>query len=220
MTNLKSWLVVALVVASGLMAGGCAVSRSEVKLSGPSVEAPQASGGRVVVIRSVKDDRTFEQAPRDPSTPSLGGGGANSASTETRSRAIARKRNTYGQALGDVLLEHGKTVEGVVRENLTAALRKAGYDVRDQGNAGSSPIFIDARIQKFWAWLTPGFWAVTLRANVETDLTMSGGNPALKVSASAEQAAMIAGDSAWIEVIDKALLVYRDQAASKTSGLK
>ena len=53
MTNLKSWLVVALVVASGLMAGGCAVSRSEVKLSAPSVEAPQASGGRVVVIRVI-----------------------------------------------------------------------------------------------------------------------------------------------------------------------
>ncbi len=80
-----------------------------------------------------------------------------------------------------------------MRENLSSALRKAGYDVRDQGNAGSSPIFIDARIRKFWAWLTPGFWAVTLRANVETDLAISGGNPAVNVSVTAEQAAMVAG---------------------------
>jgi hypothetical protein len=65
-----------------------------------------------------------------------------------------------------------------------------------------------------------GFWAVTLRANVETDLAISGGNPAVNVSVTAEQAAMVAGDSAWIEVIDSALRLYRDQAASKTSGLK
>ena len=220
MTTIKSWLVVALIGASGLLAGGCAVSRSEVKLGGPAVEAPVIAGGRVVVIRSVTDERTFEQAPRDPSTPSLGGDGANSASTELKSRAIARKRNTYGQALGDVLLEPGKTVQGVVRENLSAALRKAGYDVRDQGNAGSSPIFIDARIRRLWAWLTPGFWAVTLRANVETDLTISGGNPPVNVSVTTEQATMVAGDSAWIEVIDKALQLYRDQAASKMSGLR
>jgi hypothetical protein len=122
--------------------------------------------------------------------------------------------------MGDVLLEPGKTVEGVVRENLVAALRKAGYDVRDPGNVGSAPIFIDARIRRFWAWLTPGFWAVTLRANIETDLTISGGNPAVNVSVAAEQASMIPGDGAWIDVIDKALQLYRDQAASKISGLK
>jgi hypothetical protein len=156
MKYLKSCLLAAAIAASGLMAGGCAVTRSEVKLSGQGVEAPQASGGRVVVIRSVRDERAFEQAPRDPSTPSLGGDGAGSASAETRSRAIARKRNSFGQAMGDVLLEPGKTVEGVVRENLSSALRKAGYDVRDQGNAGSSPIFIDARIRKFWAWPASG----------------------------------------------------------------
>lgn len=220
MTNLKSWLVVALTVASGFMAGGCAVGRSEVKLATPGMEALAASGGRVAVIRSVKDERTFEQAPRDPSTPSLGGEGASGASAETKSRAIARKRSAYGQALGDVLLEPGKTVEGVVRENLAAALRKAGYDVRDQGNAGASPIFIDARIRKFWAWFTPGAFTVTLRANIETELTVSGGNPTVNVSASAEQSGMMAGDAAWIEVVDKALQAYRDQAASKLSGLK
>ena len=220
MTNVKLQLLVAVIAASGLLTGGCALTRSEVQLSALSAEVPVASGGRVVVIRSVKDERIFEQAPRDPSTPSLGGDGANSASAEIKSRAIARKRNTYGQALGDVLLEPGKTVEGVVRENLAAAIRKSGFDVRDQGDAGSSPIIIDARIRKFWAWLTPGFWAVTLRANVETDLIISSENPALNVSVSADQATAVAGDSAWVDVIDKALQLYRDLAASKTSGLK
>ncbi|MGZ5584871.1 MAG: hypothetical protein ACXWF2_17345 [Usitatibacter sp.] len=220
MNNMRSWLAATAVVAAGLVAGGCAVGRSEVKLTGPGAEAPPVSGARVAVIRSVKDERTFEQAPREPSTPSLGGEGANAASAETKSRAIARKRGGYGQAMGDVLLEPGKTVEGVVRDNLAAALRKAGYDVRDAGSAGASPIFIDARIRKFWAWFTPGFGSITLRANVDTDLTISGSNPPVNVSVTAEQSGMLATESMWIEVIDKALQLYRDQAASKTAGLK
>lgn len=213
-------LLSALVAASCFVAGGCAVTRSEVKLAAPGAEAAAAPGGRVVVIRSVKDARIFEQAPREPSTPSLGGDGANSASPEIKARAIARKRNTYGAAMGDVLLEPGKTVEAVVGENLAAALRKAGFDVREAGSAGPSPLFVDARILKFWAWLTPGFWAVTLRANIETDLAITGGNPPLNVSVTAEEATMVAGDSAWIQVIDKALQLYREQAASKASVLK
>ncbi|HUQ29011.1 MAG TPA: hypothetical protein VM051_10475 [Usitatibacter sp.] len=216
----RTWVLAAVIVASGLVSGGCAVGRSEVKLGSPGMEAPAAAGGKVVVIRSVKDERVFEQSPRDPSTPSLGGEGAASASAETKARAIARKRNTYGMALGDVVLEQGKTVEVVVRENLSAALRKAGYDVRDAAGAGAAPIFIDARIRKFWAWFTPGAFMITLRANIETDLTVSGGNPPVNVSVSSEQSGMFGGDGMWIEVVDKALQQYRDQAASKTAGLK
>jgi hypothetical protein len=118
------------------------------------------------------------------------------------------------------LLEQGKTVESVIRENLGAALRKAGYDVRDSAGAGGSPIYVDARIRKFWSWLTPGFWAITLRTNIDTDLAFSGGNPPVNVSVSTEQAGMFAGDGMWVEVVDKALQAYRDQAASKTAGLR
>jgi hypothetical protein len=41
---------------------------------------------------------------------------------EVKARAIGRKRNTYGKALGDMVLEGGQTVEGVVREYLVIAL--------------------------------------------------------------------------------------------------
>lgn len=220
MTRTRSWLVIVLVALSSLVAGGCALSRSEVKLSAPAMDAGAPASGPVVVIRSVKDERTFEQAPRDPSTPSLGGEGASGASADLKSRAIGRKRNTYGQALGDVVLEPGRTVEGVVRENLAAGLRKAGYAVRDAGSAGSSPIFLDVRIRRFWAWLTPGFWAITLRSNVETTITISGGNSAVDVSVTAEQSGMAATDTSWIEVVDNALRLYREQVATKMSGLK
>lgn len=89
---------------------GCATSRSEIKLVAPAASTVQAATGQVVVIRSVKDERVFEQEPRNPSTPSLGLDGANKASVELKLRAIGRKRNGYGKALGDVVLEGNQTV--------------------------------------------------------------------------------------------------------------
>ena len=76
-----------------ILGTGCAATRSEVKLASP-VAAPASTGpatGKVVVIRSVTDARVFEQAPRDPSVPSLGGEGAGNASADTKARAIGRK---------------------------------------------------------------------------------------------------------------------------------
>src|SRR5690349_18122740 len=137
------------IVAAAMITAGCAVGRSEVKLASPGAEASQAAPatGKVVVIRSVQDERRFEDAPKDPSTPSLDGG-ASKASADEKSRAIGRKRNTYGMAMGDVLLESGTSVEKAVRDSLAAAFRDAGFQVRDSATPGA--LVVDARIRKFW----------------------------------------------------------------------
>ena len=198
---------------------GCATSRSEIKLSRPAAIVPTSTGavGRTVLIRSVKDERVFEEAPPDPSTPSLGHGGAGQASPEVKARAIGRKRNGYGMALGDVLLEGGQTVEGVIRENLTAALQQAGYRVtHNSAEAGMSPLVLDVHIKKFWAWLNPGFWAITLSTNITTDLDISGIATPTVVSVHVEDSHQIVADGAWIAIVDKALQDYRTQASAKT----
>lgn len=132
---------------------GCATSRSEIKLGSPVATTPDATAptGRTAVIRSVKDERIFEQAPSEASTPSLGFEGAEKASAEVKARAIGRKRGGFGKALGDVLLQEGQTVESVVCENLAAALKQAGYQVISEGTPGQSPVIIDARIKQFWS---------------------------------------------------------------------
>ncbi len=196
---------------------GCATSRSEVQLSSPvATSSPAPTTGKTVVIRTIKDLRAFEQSPSEPSTPSLGFEGAAQASAEIKARAIGRKRNTFGQALGDVLLPAGQTVESVVRENLTAALQQAGYQVKSAEAGGSAPSFIDVEIRKFWAWVQPGFWAITLRTHIATDLKMSGDALPTIVSVQAEEGYQIVTDGAWIEVVEKALVAYRSQAAAKT----
>jgi hypothetical protein len=178
-TNVRATLLALCVVLVG-----CATGRSEVTLQSPAAKQPVAgpSTGQVVVIRTVTDERVFEQAPSDPSVPSLGMAGAGQDPAATKARAIGRKRGGFGKALGDVLLENGQTVEGVVRENLTAALRQAGYQVVESA-AGSSALLIDVRIKKFWAWFRPGFWAVTLKANIVTDLELSGANLPTSITA-------------------------------------
>lgn len=201
------------VLAAGLLAmavlGGCATTRSEIALSAPVAAAPAT--GKPVVIRSVKDERVFEQAPRDPGTPSLGFEGAAQASAETRARAIGRKRNTYGQALGDVLLQPGQTVEGVVRENLSAALQQAGYRVVAEKDAGGSALVADVRIKQFWSWLQPGFWSITLHTAVTTDVDFSGRPQTIRVKTS--EGLQVATDGNWIEAVGKALAAYRAEAA-------
>ena len=118
---------------------GCATSRSEIKLQSPVVSASSsvAGNGHIVVIKSVTDERVFEQAPSDPSTPSLGFGGSDGATAQVKSRAIGRKRNGFGKALGDVLLDQGQTVQEVVRKNLAAALEQSGYKVESQADASA-----------------------------------------------------------------------------------
>jgi hypothetical protein len=196
---------------------GCATSRSEIKLSSP-VAAPSAaavSTGRTVVIRSIKDERQFEQAPSDPSTPSLGFEGADKASAETKARAIGRKRGGFGKALGDVLLQDGETVTSVIRSNLTAALQEAGYQVKSEEAAGPSPLIIDVHIKKFWAWFEPGFWAIKLHTNITTDLDLSSTTTPTIISVHAEQSGLAATEGAWMEIVDKALTSYRAEVVSK-----
>jgi hypothetical protein len=163
----------------------------------------------------VKDERIFEQAPKEASTPSLGFEGADKATAETKTRAIGRKRGGYGKAMGDVLLQSGQTVESVIRENLSAALVQAGYQVKNENTAGQSPLVIEVHIKQFWAWFQPGFWAITLNANIGTDLIVSGAQSPISINSHTEVNRQAATESAWMDIIDKALEDYRAQVVAK-----
>ena len=202
--------------------GGCATGRSELRLTSPvqagvAINNPDA---QTAVIRTVKDERTFEQAPKQPDVPSLGFEGAAHATAESKLRAIGRKRNTYGKALGDVFVQDGQTVEGVVRENLASALRAAGYNVRNDAVADPHALVIDAHIKQFWAWIHPGFWAITVHTDIATDLDLSTAASAVPVVVHVQDARALVTDSAWLETIDKALQAYRQEATQKLPPAK
>lgn len=215
------------VVACAVLAG-CATSRSEISLNQPDVsmagvtvasDAPSSPlNGRVVVIRSVTDERHFEEAPDEPSTPSLGFEGADKASAAIKARAIGRKRNSFGKAMGDILLEPGQTVESIVRLNAAKALEAAGYQVKDAAatSTGTAPMILDFHIKKFWSWFQPGFWTLTLNTNIATDIDISSAAKPEIISVHAEESNLAATDGAWQAVMEKALAEYRSQLTNKS----
>jgi hypothetical protein len=212
-----SWLAVC--VCASL--AGCATTRSEIKLQGPTMSPPAATAvgdDHVVVIKSVTDERVFEQAPSDPSTPSLGFGGSDSATAQVKSQAIGRKRNSFGKALGDVLLQQGQTVTGVVRENLTAALLQSGYRVVPQVNAGADAVVLDVHVKQFWSWFQPGFWAITLHSDIATDLQVEGKDTPIKIQVHAEDKRQAATEKAWMEIMQQGLERYRAEVSKSVAG--
>lgn len=144
----------------GVLLGGCAVNRSEINVGVDKVQ-PAAGAGVPVKLVAVVDKRVFQLNPRQPSIPSLKDGEINNPAITKR--AIARKRNTYGMAIGDVLLPPGRTVEGVVRDALVKSLSEAGYRVLAPGDPGyeAAPA-LSADIHEFWSWGTPGFWEIAM----------------------------------------------------------
>jgi len=142
-----------------LLSVGCATSRGVV--AAPKVESVNPESGPAVKLVRVTDARKFEVAPPQPSTPSLKNGEINDAAIT--SRAIARKRNTYGKALGDILLQEGDTVAELTSDALKKGLRGGGLRVLEEGDAGYAEATpLEAEIEKLWMWFSPGFWAIHL----------------------------------------------------------
>lgn len=215
-------LIVMSLLCTAMALGGCATNRSELQIgAGPSSQSRSTNvNAPTAVIRSVKDERIFEQAPRQANIPSLGFEGATQATAETKLRAIGRKRNGYGMALGDVLLQDGQTVESVVRENLASVLQDAGYNVRTGGTLDNASLVIDVRIQEFWAWIHPGFWSITVNTDISTDLMLSTMPNSIPVVVHVKDPQLIVTDSAWIEAIGKGLDAFRHEAARKLPAAK
>lgn len=159
---------IVLIAATALFLTGCATSRSVLDITVPDV--PNPAGSQAVKIIEVVDKRPFELKPNNPAIPSLQNGEIKDP-TITR-RAVARKRNTYGAALGDVLLPEGQTVTELTRSALVNGLRESGYMVVAAGEPGyDTAIPVSAEIEQFWAWMTPGFWQIKLDYRAHIQLT-------------------------------------------------
>lgn len=156
---MPQWMRLLAVVTAVLVISGCAVTRSEMDLAEVPVENP-GEGAEVTFVRLV-DVRDFQLEPSDPSTPSLKNGEVEDESIT--SRAMARKRNSYGQALGDILLPEGKMVTQVVENRLSRSFADKGYRVVNQGQRGyEQAVPLEVTIEKFWGWFTPGFFTIDL----------------------------------------------------------
>jgi hypothetical protein len=187
-----------------LLGSGCATNRGvlDVKIDVP--ENPVSD--KAVSIVRVTDIRQFEVAPRDASVPSLRGDGTNDPAL--KARAIARKRNGYGKALGDIVLPEGRSIEDLAREALTKAFIEAGYKVIDDGSTYEGKIIpIEADIEQFWSWFTPGFWSVALQfeAKIKIKGDIMHFEEGETVRGHVKLHTQAAGTRAWLKTINKGI---------------
>ncbi len=195
--------LVGVAMLAGLIGSGCATNRGILDVR---IDVPQdPAAGKAVRIEQVRDKRVFEVAPREASIPSLKGAEINDQAIT--SRAIARKRNGYGKAIGDILLPEGRTVEDLVREALTKSFREAGYRVVAGDAKADKAVSIEADIEQFWAWFTPGFWAVSLE--FEAKVAIKGNVKAFKegktVRGYVQLHSQAAVTGAWLNTLNKGL---------------
>jgi len=183
---------------------GCATSRGVIDIA-DEVSANPVDGLLVKFVR-VTDKRNFQLKPKQAEIPSLKNGEINDSSITER--AIARKRNTFGQALGDILLPEGKTVMVVVENRLTEGFRENGYrvltpDDRDYDKA--TPIEVD--INKFWGWSSPGFWSlgINFKTSIVVTAPVSGFSQGVEFDSEVQERFQIASGSNWQTVINLSL---------------
>jgi hypothetical protein len=167
----RPWIVRTILLAVvACAASACATSRGIVDIRPGTGVAP--ADGPLVSLAAIEDKRHFEVAPKDPSIPSLKD--RRIQDVAITSRAIARKRNTYGQALGDILLPEGRTVQNVIGEAVTRALHERGYRVvvaSAEPMPGVDPLQVE--ILEMWSWFSPGFWALHLECRIHVRVTGS-----------------------------------------------
>lgn len=207
---IKTFLAIAII---SLLLGGCATNRGIVSLQIPEVSMSTNSNGKTIFINSVTDNRTFQQNPSSPDIPSLGFGGADNTSSDLKKRAIARKRNTYGKALGDILLEENQTVESIIKKSLTKSFHELGYEVIDKKeNVKTNTIIVDTSIDKFWSWMNPGFWAITLSSEIETKITLTNPKDKTKeIYVKSQGNYQVASGGNWIEIMNKSLQQFNEK---------
>lgn len=181
-------------LACAMLLTGCVTGTRDIELASPEYQSTKRMEG-LVYIGNIEDQRHFEAKPRNPSTPSVKGN-LHSTSKDKLATLIGRQRNGFGKAMGDVTLPAGMTVQEEMRELLTKGLESRGYTVTDDETA---PVKLEVDIDKFWAWFSPGMWAVSFEANLACGLnvTTENGERELKVVGYGMNKGQIASDANW-----------------------
>jgi hypothetical protein len=192
------------------LTSGCVSGTRSIGLGVPSADSYSKNPGKgTVAIGPISDDRTFENHPDDPSTPSVKGD-VNDLTPAARSTYIGRQRNSYGHGMGDIALPDGGTVQGKLAELLSEGLKRRGFEFADPAKADS---VVTAGIQQFWSWTTPGFVVLTFEAHISCTVTISRGGKqsTFVVKGYGKNHGQIAKDGNWKEAWD---IAFADFLAS------
>ena len=152
-----------------LLLTACVTGTRNVALEIPTQISSKSGAGSIQII-SITDSREFEQKPKSPKTPSTKQDVA-TLPAAIKSTLIGRQRNGYGGAMGDVALPEGATIEDEVKKLISAGLQNQGYIISD-----NSDNKLSVNIEKFWAWMVPGFISIGFESEIVTALSLTKGS--------------------------------------------
>lgn len=194
-----------------LLLSGCAtnVSTLEPDLSAfPGKSDPAAI--KTAYIKSVVDARVFNDNAPQAYMPTWSNDG-----TQEEARAVGRKRNTFGKAMGGIVFPENMPATSVVKTTLTQALIDNGYRVIEtEAEVTPETKVIDVRMNQFWSWMNPGFWQLTLTCDIKTDVTQKNAEP-LILEGEYHEGFQAATESNWLTVINQAIRNFYEDAKAK-----
>ncbi len=199
-----------------LLSGCTAPPRSVIDISLPSLTQISNANEIEVYISSSEDNRLFEPQSTDFSNPSLNPDAVQG--NDINARAIARKSDSDGKGLGDILLPEGKTIEFLISSVLKQTLIANGYKIiSDKDLITDNTSIVDTKIDKFWAWMNQGLLNTTITSQISTSIVFKSRNKTDKITTSVKQSDTYqsASDSNWKEIIEKALNEYAVKLSSQ-----
>ena len=181
----------------------------------PSAKNRVSATGRTILLRSVTDNRKFEDRPQSANIPSLA---ATLARTTPRQKslAVARARDGYGKARHNIFMAPSQPVEAIVRQVVANALTAKGYTVVSKtAQAGKNALVADVSIGRFWGYINiaGGAWGggrMTMEGEMTTVLTINDGGKVsrLPVSARASHLFRLMTGGHWSQMFGKLLSDY------------
>ena len=191
-----------LAVAALVLLAGCATNRAEVDVLRPGdTQTPAPSNGKKVYISAV-DDRVFQIKPSSSDIPSLKYDEIDDKSITER--AIARKRNNFNMAIGDVLLPEGRTVSELVGNAVATAYRQAGYEVVSSPGARDVSE-VKVNIIEFWSWYSAEGVLDKVLRNKSLLQIKAPGTPVQTVKTLVSVNVKVATDTDWKTITESGL---------------
>ncbi len=215
----KKWmipLVIMCAITILSLQAACVTGRRTLDLPVTAHDVPAATKGRVY-IEAVADDRRFENHPSDPSIPSIDGD-VTKLSAEQKGQMIGRQRNSFGKAMGDIALTQGDSVTKRVRLLVEQGLARSGYGVSADPSATDKMM---VSVRQFWAWATPGVFALTFEARIscEFSVTDPSGTHVVIVNGYGLNHGQFAKDVNWQEAYDPAFEDFLANFVVQLSGM-
>ncbi len=191
-----------LAVVALVLLAGCATNRAEVDVLRPGdTQTPAPSNGKKVYISAV-DDRVFQIKPSSSDIPSLKYDEIDDKSITER--AIARKRNNFNMAIGDVLLPEGRTVSELVGNAVATAYRQAGYEVVSSPGARDVSE-VKVNIIEFWSWYSAEGVLDKVLRNKSLLQIKAPGTPVQTIKTLVSENVKVATDTDWKTITESGL---------------